>query len=289
LDPTLTPDVPSTESAVSAVLPSLMPILAYCEAVGKIQTGPQSFNSNGISGSVDPFATLPAFKTAVELAQTHAQYFAVSVFFALGNWGEQQVPEFSGTFYSNVETIFSTITAIGKATPNAAQRQTIQAAFATIVAGMTALHDSLTTVHANLLQFVQWMQSDYVTLTDGPNDMASAIAGIEAYITGEEEAAAGPFGSGLIGVLSQVETLMITPLQTVSGELTAAGDASAAATSSTSSLLDLVADLKGKYDAVNTFITNADDATLASNVQRIDLRAAQNAWQELSAFIPQVL
>lgn len=284
-DPTLTPDVPTISEAFNLVYIGMRDMLQYCAAVGSIQTGPQTFDSGGISGTADPFQTLPDFKNAVLTAQSHTYTFFPTVFAPLVEWASS-VNSFAQTFSGDAGTILTTIAAIGSQTPTDAQRQQILGAFNDMNSGLAALQSGIQSLQAVLVQFDAWIDADNAALTSGPAAIQAAITNLESWFTSYELQFVGGFGGeGIVNLIGQIEQQFVTPMQNAQIQLQSVIRLSSAVGTDSSRVLDLVSDLVDKCNAVVIFITNADGANLASAVQRIELGAAEAAWTQLGRFV----
>jgi Bacillus haemolytic enterotoxin (HBL) len=288
--PSLVPDVAGTQTATQGIAATQSALLAYARAVGGIQTEPQAYNTNGISGTVDPCQNLPAFKAAVLTAQSHTYTYVPTVVLPLAGWATETVPGFSGTFSQSVSSILATAAAIGTGTASAAQQQTIADGFASLVTGLQGVHDGLQTVQSATQTFAATMPPDLEAFVSGQSSLANAITTVQNNFTNQELSYAGTFGGeGIIAILGQIEQQVLTPMLAMQQGLGQAIGTSQSATASIATLLDLLADLNGKYAAVATFVAGAEGGALAGAVERIDLHAANAAWQQLTSFIQQTI
>jgi hypothetical protein len=286
-DPTLTPDVPTISTGAGSLKIAVKEIFQYCAAVGGIQTGPQMFDSGGITGTADPFQTLADVKNAVITAQSHTYTFFPTIFAPLVEW-TSSLSDFAQTFSSDTATILTTIAAIGSGAPTAVQRQTITSALTDIENGLTALQNGMQALQPKVAQFDSWIDSDNAALTVGPAAMQTAITNLENWFTNFEiPFAGGVGGEGIVDVIGLIEQRFITPMQTALNELQNATRLSASTTFYFSQFLDFISDLVAKCGGVVTFVTNASDADFVSYVQRVDLLAAEAAWTQLGQFVQQ--
>ncbi len=289
-DTSLAPDADATSSRMRGLAESVYALSSYASAVNQIDTDPMSFNTGGITGTVDPFSTLPDFKAAVVAAQSHVQGWA-PLFVGVIQW-IQSVQAFAPRFSSDAESILSTITAIGTQTPSSAQRQTIQTAFADISSGVDGLHDGITSLQTMLAQFTDFIPGDHAALTAGPADVMTAIGNVQAWFSDhipDYTAGLGGLDIEVIAELNGFESQIVTAMQTAQTQLQSAVTISNDAVSSASTLLDATADLSVKAKSVVTFVTAASDADLASAVQRIELRAAEASWTQLGQYINTII